>query len=256
MEKDSFGQLADELSRWQDAGLKCRFWWRDDDLIAVSPGLHRIRQVSERHVVYVLVGIIPHLMVSTLGQDTIGMNTFVWCQHGFAHINHESPDRPNSEFPLNREKELVLEDLVKGRELLLQQFSDRLFPVLVPPWNGFRADMLEELPALGLVGISQYGNIARQQIGQTLRIDTHLDVVDWTSAPRFLPTRISFLLDRLVESLQIRRLDQGLSNNVTGILTHHRAMDDEAWDFVERLLFITHQFPCVEWISPRDLFRL
>lgn len=254
MEKNSYKLLTDELSHWQDAGLQCLFWWRDDDLISTSPKLHRMRQVSEQYVVYVLVAVVPDLMVSTLGCDTSGMHTFVWCQHGFAHVNHEGANLPNSEFPFSRERELVIQDLTKGRKLLLDQFSDRLFPVLVPPWNGFRDDLVKELPALGLTGISQYGSISRQKIGQALRIDTHLDVVDWSSAPKFSSAQEGLLLDRLIENLRIRRLDYS-TDNLIGILTHHRAMDEEAWKFVDELLLITHQFPCVKWVSPRDLFR-
>lgn len=260
MEIDSYGRLVEELSHWQDAGLRCRFWWRDDDLVSITPKLHRMRlhrmrQVSERHVIYVLVAVIPRFINTSLGRDTFGMHTFIWCQHGFAHVNHENENQPNSEFPVSRNKELVIADLIKGRELLLDQFSDRLFPVLVPPWNNFRSDLLEELPKLGLIGISQYGSIACQRIGQTLRVDTHLDVVDWARAPTFLPARARFLLDRLVQNLRICRGNQSRSGNVIGILTHHLDMDDEAWRFFERLLTITHQFPCVEWVSPRDLFR-
>lgn len=251
----SFSALTDELCLWQDTGLKCRFWWRDDDLIDISPKLHRMRQISERYIVYVLVAVIPRDMQFNLGYETSGMHTFVWCQHGYAHQNHEISGQANSEFPLTRNRQLIVDDLSNGHRLLSDQFGERLLPVLVPPWNSFREDMVSNLPELGYVGLSQYGPISDRTNEAVCRANTHLDIVDWSTAPKFPSNRTAFLLNRIVEELSARRVTNPQSEEAFGVLTHHRAMDDEAWDFIETLLSVTHEFPCVEWISPRDLFR-
>lgn len=246
--------LIDELAYWQRANLQCNFWWRDDDAVAASRELMRLQAISEKHFVNVLVASIPTLISRTLGRDTGGMHCLIWCQHGLSHLNHESGE-PKSEFPASRNKEKIAQDLTIGRQLLLDQFGDQLSSVLVPPWNRFRKDMIDELSALGYTGLSQYGAVGTSTVLKLTKSDTHLDIVDWSIAPKFRVERTAFLLDRLIEGLQSRRHNPALAAAPYGVLTHHRAMDEAAWIFMDKLLEITHQFPCVEWVSPRDIFQ-
>jgi hypothetical protein len=246
--------LTDELACWQRVGLQCNFWWRDDDAIAVSHELLRLQSISERYFVDVLVAAIPAAMSLTLGRDALGLHSLIWCQHGLAHVNYE-PGGPNSEFPASRDNENIAQDLANGRQLLLDQFGDRLFPVLVPPWNRFREDMIAELPVLGYTGLSQYGDVGTTAVLKLTKADAHLDIVDWTMAPKFPVERPTLLLERLIEGLLSRRHNPALAAAPFGVLTHHRAMDEGSWIFMDKLLEVTHQFPCVEWVSPRDIFR-
>lgn len=250
MADDALTSLRDELSQWQELGLQCSLWWRDDDLIANAPPLHPMRQLSERYVVHVLVAVIPRLMDKALGHDASAMHSFVFCQHGFAHRNHEPPGVAKSEFPPSRSWETIATDLADGYALMSHQFGKRFYPVLVPPWNAFPDALIEKLPLLGFVGISQYGPVARQSPPGIVCVNTHMDLVDWSTAPVFPTTRRRFLMDRLVENLQQRRLHNANHPEPLGLLTHHRVMDESAWQFMDEFLEISHQYPCVQWKAP------
>lgn len=252
---DAFLPLYDELSLWQNSGLACRLWWRDDDLVQLSPNLQRMHALSQQYGAAVLVAVIPEPMDEALGRDTAGMRDFTWCQHGLAHRNHEPPGVPNSEFPTTRPASKVTDDLLAGKRLMAERFGDRFLPVLVPPWNAFREDLIDTLASLGYLGISQYGARPAGQDAPLVRVNAHLDVVDWSAAPAFPAHRTAFLLARLVELLRQRRAGDLDREEATGILTHHRAMDDAAWVFMDALLKITRRFSCVRWLSPSELFR-
>jgi hypothetical protein len=253
---DMFIPLREELGLWQAEGRICTLWWRDDDLVVVSPELHRMRQVSEKFFVPVLVAVIPSLMDKELANATKGMHTFVFCQHGFAHENHAPVGLPNSEFPQGWAVELIEQDLASGRSMLVEQFGERFFPIFVPPWNAFREDKIDILHVLGYLGISQYGPRSTGVVSQFVHVNTHVDIVDWAVAPVFPESRGGFLVDRLTDVLRRRRLGIIDTDEPTGILTHHRAMLDDAWQFIDYLLAETHIFPCVQWMSPHDVFLL
>lgn len=254
MSEGGWAQLADELSRWYASGLHCRFWWRDDDLIAIAPELQSLQALAEEFVVDVLVAVIPAQMSATLGRDTAGMHRFVWCQHGYAHQNHAFTGEPNSEFPASRALDAMREELLRGHSALQAQFGHALLPALVPPWNRIDASLIRELPALGFHGLSRYGDRAVSSTPGLVAIDTHVDVVDWSTAPTFHPHREAILLERIVDELRQRRETPAPHDAPFGLLTHHRAMDAQAWQFVRKLLAVTHEVPGVEWVSPRELF--
>jgi hypothetical protein len=255
MSEPSWQPLIDELARWQQAGLPCRFWWRDDDLITATPRLNSLHALADEFAVEVLVAVIPAQMSASLGRDCAAMPRLVFCQHGYAHQNFAAKGEPDSEFPLDRNLEEVKRELRRGRAALLQQFDGRLLPVFVPPWNHFPEAWLPALAALGLSAISQFYKRDVQHIAGLLRVDTHLDVVDWTTPSGFPAGREYMLIEQLVNELHLRRTEPDPQDAPFGILTHHSAMELGAWQFMHRLLAITHEVPRVEWVSPTKLFQ-
>ncbi|ATQ78177.1 hypothetical protein CR152_29430 [Massilia violaceinigra] len=249
---DRFAPLREELAYWQAARSECAFWWRDDDLVEDSAALRRLAALSQRHQAPVLMAVIPAQADAALAQATAdGMPTLVYCQHGWDHVNHEAPGQPSSEFGPGRDPQAAEADLERGAERLRALFGERFLPVMVPPWNTLAPALAARLPALGLHGLSQYLFQPRGAAPAGLvRVDTHLDIVDWSAGAGVRDP--GMLVERLVSILQLRRAGQ--LDEPLGILTHHRVMAGGTWRFLEQLLALTAEFPCVRWLHPRAVF--
>lgn len=250
--EDPFEPLRAELALWEAQRRECGLWWRDDDLVADSPALRRLAALSQRHGAAVLVAVIPAQADAELAHTAAAaMPTLVFCQHGWDHVNHAPPEQPGSEFGAARDPAAAEADLVRGRERMRALFGARCMPVLVPPWNSLAPALAARLPALGLAGVSQYPSEPRAAIDGLLRIDTHLDIVDWRSGGGVRAP--AALIDRLVAFLQMRRCGQ--LGEPIGVLSHHRVMAEGSWRFIERLLAVTAEFSCVRWLHPHDVFQ-
>ncbi len=253
MSEERWLQLEAELRRWHQQGLRCQWWWRDDDLIAATGALWQMHELAEEFRINVLVAVIPALMQDDLHRKTVEMQRFCFCQHGYAHQNHASGGN-RSEFPVSRPLETMVEELQRGAMLMKAQFGLSPLPVLVPPWNDICDNVALKLSASGFAGLSRYGMRFPSRQNSLLRADCHVDVADWAAAPRFRDEHEVVLLDRLIAELQERRHEAGTEIAPLGILTHHRAMDERAWRFVRHLLQLASSIPSIEWLSPRDLF--
>jgi hypothetical protein len=251
---DTFTPLRDELCRWQDDLQDCTLWWRDDDLISDSSGLRKMQQLSEEYDVPALVAVIPATVDSALGSDTANMPTLIFCQHGHAHRSFAATGQSNSEFPATRPVAEIEEAVRSGQNTLEEVFGERFFPVFVPPWNAYREDLVPALASWGYTGLSQYGSRAEGMTNGVLRVNTHIDLVDWATAPEFQPGRAETLIEHLTDLLMKKRRKEIDPTKPIGILTHHRAMRDDAWDFFSGLLKLTSELPVVRWLSPHDVF--
>lgn len=249
---DPFAALRTELAVWEAERRECSFWWRDDDLVADSPALRRLAALSERHAAPVLVAVIPAQADTELARATEdGMPSLVFCQHGWGHVNHAAPDQPNSEFGPARDPAEAEADLARGSERMRDLFGNRFMPVMVPPWNKLAPALAARLPALGLGGLSQYLAEPHAPVDGLVRVDTHLDIVDWRSGAGVRDP--AALVERLVAILQMRR--NGQLREPIGVLSHHRVMADGTWRFLDRLVAVTAEFSCVRWLHPRDVFE-
>ncbi|HEX8609672.1 MAG TPA: polysaccharide deacetylase family protein [Telluria sp.] len=249
---DPFAPLRAELACWEDEQRECSFWWRDDDLVADSPALRRLAALSQRHAAPVLVAVIPAQADAALARATEdGMPTLAFCQHGWGHVNHAAPGEPNSEFGAARDPTAAEADLARGSERMRELFGERFMPVMVPPWNKLAPALAARLPALGLCGVSQYLAEPHAPVDGLVRVDTHLDIVDWRSGAGVRDPVA--LIERLVAILQMRR--NGQLSEPVGILSHHRVMADGTWRFLDRLLAVAADFSCVRWLHPRDVFN-
>lgn len=247
-----FAPLRAELACWEAAGVACTFWWRDDDLVADSPALRRLAALSQRHQAAVLVAVIPAQADAALAHAAeAGMPTLVFCQHGWGHVNHAAPDQPSSEFGPARAPDAALADLTQGCERMRALFGQRFLPVMVPPWNKLAPALAARLPELGLHGLSQYLAEPAVEVERLVRVDTHLDIVDWRDGGGVCDP--AALVARLVAVLQMRR--SGQLREPVGILSHHRVMADGSWRFLDQLLAETRQYAGVRWLHPNEVFQ-
>lgn len=230
----SWRELEEELARRPVA-----FWWRDDDAMEVSDSLRQLLALSARKEIPVALAVIPdgvdpqlfnllHERVSVL-------------QHGTDHRNRAPAGEKKTEYPQSEPMESALARITAGLERLRSAAGEKLLPVLAPPWNRIRKELVKELPHVGLRGVSGYGARASAEPVPGLRqVNTHVDIVAWRRGKRFIGEK---------EALELALRHAG-SDEPIGWLTHHAVHDAAAWEFLERLFTLKG----ARWLSAAEAF--
>jgi hypothetical protein len=170
-------------------------------------------------------------------------------QHGYAHTNHAPPGDKKIELGTHRPAMFVLGELGTGRLALERLFDRRVLPVLVPPWNRIAPSLVPTLPEIGYRGLSTFGPRRRAHpVAGLLQVNTHLDLINWETR-RF--AGVAEVLAGLVQALAASRA--GTAEPV-GLLSHHLAMDEAAWDFLQSFWGRVGSMAGVKISRPNDLF--
>jgi hypothetical protein len=229
---------------WRDfedecAGRRPSFWWRDDDAGAVTPELKRLLALSSRFSVPLALAVIPDKAEAELFRELPARVSVI--QHGTDHRNRAAPGEKKTEYPPGEPVEEALARVSSGCGRLRAFAGSRLAPVLAPPWNRVRPDLLKKLPAIGIRGISTYGPRASAEPAPALRqVNTHVDIVAWRGGKGFAG-------EAEVLSKAMRAME---SDEPVGWLTHHAVHDAAAWAFLERLLTLRD----IRWLSVHEAF--
>jgi hypothetical protein len=243
--QEAWERLAAELDLW--APGRASFWWRDDDAVAPTAALDRLLALG---LPPLALAVIPANLDPALPACLAGRPVTV-LQHGFAHRNHEPPERKKAELGEARPAAAVLAELRAGWRRLAAAFSGQALPVLVPPWNRISERLAGPLAVEGYRGLSTYGPLASQWPG-IVQANTHVDIMDWQSR-RF--RGVPAVIDRALDHLRARREGRVDTAEPTGLLTHHLVMNDAAFDFTAEFLERTARHPAVHWRSAGDIFR-
>jgi len=105
------------------------------------------------------------------------------------------------------------------------------------------------LPEVGYRGLSTFGVRRRAYpVSELLQVNTHVDLIDWQSR-RFVgeDTALAMLEQALVAS-------RSGTDEPIGILSHHLAMDEGAWDFLNSLWERMSSMPGLKMMPAHDLF--
>jgi hypothetical protein len=216
-----------------------RFWWRDDDAGPALPELKRLVDLSRTSGVPLAVAVVPQAAERGLF-ELLHERTSV-LQHGTDHRNRAAAGEKKTEYPAAEPIEAALARIADGFGRLRSFAGGKFFPVLAPPWNRLRGDLLAKLPALGIRGISAYGERASAEPAPGLRqVNTHVDIVAWRRGKRFVGEEQAFHL----------ALKRPMSGEPVGLLTHHAVHDAAAWKFLERLLRVEG----IRWLSASEVF--
>lgn len=227
-----WGELDAELAAWRSAGRSPSFWWRDDDAIEPTPVLDRLLDQSRSHNVPIVLAVIPGKAKESLARRLADEPAVVVVQHGWTHINHAPPFRPKAELAADRPISFMLGELSRGALALDRVFGRNWTRALVPPYNRIAAELANDLPLAGYVGLSTYG--PRRAVNTALAVtNTHADIIDWTTRA-FLGEGPS--LDLVIRHLRARREGSVDADEPTGLLTHHLAHDAGCWSFIDALL--------------------
>jgi len=232
----TWSEFQDELERRSDAGRPVEFWWRDDDAVAPSPALKQLLKLAK---VPLALAVIPESADAELFR--LLPKTVSVLQHGTDHRNRAASGEKKTEYPAGEPIEAALQRISDGLGRLRVFAGRRLVPVLAPPWNRVRPDLLKKLPAIGICGISTYGPRASAEPQPGLRqVNTHVDIVDWRHGRRFIGEREAL-------SLALKNLS---GDEPAGWLSHHAVHDAAAWKFLERLFKVRE----ARWLSAAEAF--
>jgi hypothetical protein len=235
----TWSEFEDELARRRDAGRPVKFWWRDDDAAAVSSSLKKLIELSKTSGVPLALAVIPE--AAELALFKLLHERITVLQHGTDHRNRATAGEKKTEYPLAEPAEAALQRIAQGNARLRTLGGECYLPVLAPPWNRMRKDLLAKLPALGIRGVSGYGARASAEPAPGLRqVNTHVDIVAWRRGKQFVGEAESF-------SIAFQYLS---GDEPVGWLTHHAVHDDAAWKFLERLLTLQS----VRWLSAAEAF--
>jgi hypothetical protein len=231
-------ELHAALNERNEAGRRVDFWWRDDDASAPSPALERAVGLSKTYGIPLALAVIPQDAKPQLFQ---GLHEHVTVlQHGTDHRNRATAGEKKTEYPGAESAESALARISHGTQKLSEVRS--FIPILTPPWNRMRQDLLDKLPGIGIRGISAYGPQKSREPAPGLRqVNTHVDVVAWRRGRRFVGED-----EVLVSTLRHLRSTEG----PIGWLTHHAVHDAATWGFLERLFALKD----VRWVSAAEAF--
>ncbi len=220
--------------------------WRDD----TSAALDRLLAVQRETTVPVALAVVPARATPALAERLAAAPAIDVLQHGYAHSNHALPPDKKNELGPHRPAMLVLGELGTGRMALQRLFATRALPVLVPPWNRIAPALVPALPEIGFAGLSTFAARRREAPVKGLRqINTHVDLIDWKDRRNFVGHDAA--VSALVEAL---RHSRSATSEPVGLLSHHLAMDERAWDFLRSLWGRAIKLPGVKLCSARDLF--
>ena len=247
----SWSELEDEAARWHETGQAADLWWRDDDATDVGPTLDRLLAIHHDTGASMALAVVPahatKVLADRLG-DELGVDVL---QHGYAHVNHAAAGA-NKKVELGTERPamLVLGELGTGWVALERLFGKRPLAVLVPPWNRIAPALVPALPEIGFAGLSTFGPRRRPRpVKGLLEVNTHVDLIDWKGRRGFVGEAAA--LGALVTSLAHART---VSREPVGVLSHHLAMDGEAWDFLGLMWQKAIKMPGLRIRPARELF--
>jgi hypothetical protein len=237
-------ELAAALDAIAEDGKAIRVWWRDDDAGRDHPKLDRLLDLALRRGLPVALAVVPAWLEAE-AQARIAASPHVSVlQHGFAHRNHAPAGAKSCELG-RREIALIEAELAQGRAMLVDAFGASFLAVLVPPWNRIDRKLVGRLTACGFCGLTTCGGRAAADAAPgVLQVNTHLDPIDWRGERLFVGEVAA--LERLIAVLD--------PDEPIGILSHHLAMDEPGWQFLDQLLGVLATHPGALLCSARDLF--
>ena len=110
--------------------------------------------------------------------------------------------------------------------------------------------------ALGYRGVSAFGwrRPSHDALPSSSIVvnNCHCDPIRWKGGPRFRGA--DDITAALVQHLAARRLGGTDKGEATGLLTHHRDMDEECWAFTSQLLRTMGRHSAVEVLSADRVF--
>ena len=241
--------LEDEAALWHQSGRTAELWWRDDDAVDVGPELEKLLAIRRDTGAALALAVVPSRATGALADHLARERDIDLLQHGYAHVNHAAAGQKKAELGGERPAMVVLGELGTGWLALERLFGGRPLPVLVPPWNRIAPGLVPTLPEIGFAGLSVFGPRRRTwPVKGLLEINTHVDLIDWR-VRRFVgePAALSALLAALARA-------RTKSHEPVGLLSHHLAMDGEAWDFLRSVLGKAARMPGLRISPARALF--
>jgi len=240
-------QLERELDAWSAAGLKARFWWRDDDAVTDTPQLRRLLGIARERGIAPAIAVVPERADDSLVSVFDTAECSVW-QHGWGHYSYTA-----GEFGEGRALDLMVNDAQTGQRSL-----DRLFGplgwqrVFVPPFHLLSVRFKELIPSLGYLGVSA-GVQLTPAIDGVVEVNAEIDVMNWPEGKMFDAEEICGMV---VDQLEARRTGGVPADRPIGLLTHHLVFGEKEWDFISTLFQYLGSHFAAEFLRAETLFDM
>lgn len=248
---EAMRELDDELNIWSRMGHRPCLWWRDDDAKRDSMELQSLRRLLDTE--YLFLAVVPGLLSDDLVRMIEPEARVYVLQHGWMHTNHSALGKNASEFPRQRAKDDVANELWAGQLILSNAFSGKFHRVFVPPWHRCADWILRDLEQLGFVGVSlespPFPLVTHGYLGE---INIEIDLCDWTRNGSFIGNER--LADLLVRALKLRR-HWCHQQAPLGILSHHALLTSYDLRSLSTILDLLRAHDA-DWVDPLRLFSL
>lgn len=247
--------FQEEVRLAREAGILTQIWWRDDDLIANTANFDTLLRLARAYAAPVLMAIIPGLVDEGLNIRDADPALIHFCQHGWKHINHQPAGVGKSEFGPDRDPGEIIAEIAAGQVALARILGDRRLPIFVPPWNAFNSRHMEILQVRGFSGLSVHGSRPQSFAIDGVRLaNTHIDILRWDAPGQPQALALEDVFGRLALLVRKRRLAPGADPEPIGLLSHHRAMADDAWALMNALFSTIREMPGIAWVAPPRVF--
>ena len=241
--------LDEELRAWVGIGAQPQLWWRDDDAYRDSEPLLQLRELLEQEML--VLAIVPGRLQDNLVRSLEDSPTVAIVQHGWKHLNHAAAGALPSEYPPERRRTEIEDELALGQRILLHAFQTRFQRVFVPPWHRCAAWILRESPSLGFFGVStQAPPFPLLRHGYTGEINIEIDLSDWTLEGQFVGA--DRVASQIAKALRLRR-EWSRWEAPIGILSHHQRLVRDDFRALRDVIALL-RYHGVRWISSESLF--
>ena len=209
-----------------------RFFIRDDDFVEITGKFERLEALAKRNVPFMLAAIPAALQVSPPECARI-LENFMVVQHGFAHRNH-GPDTARSEFPATRDASLVEQDLLAGKTTLQELFGRLAGEHFVAPWNRFAAEHMDLMVKLGYRSYQGLGTITFHGGLPLIGYGINFTSI-YQDCQADYPRMLALILQRIGAYVADARSKGIQGTLMVPVNTHHLMMDDQQFEYLERL---------------------
>lgn len=216
-----------------------KFWFRDDDAGIDNAGLEVLLHYMNEQNIQLFIATIPTKVTSYLASIINNYSNVYVGQHGFSHSNHSLVEQ--SEYPKERDKKEVENELLKGRKILENFFETKFLNIFVPPWFEIDDATIEILKQENYAAISNFWDNNINEYG-LIEANCQVDIVNWDNAYTFGGQ--DFVLSQIIAELIKDKKDYNL-----GILLHHERMGKESYDFLDKLIKIIRNYSSITSIG-------
>ncbi len=225
--------LADRIHRIFQQSFsntsEIHIFFRADDIGVPSHSFSRMMDLFLKFQIPLNLAVVPAWITCERWKTFQRLNNqggelFLWHQHGWRHVNHETFGK-KQEFGPARSNRLIYQDLEKGKQRLEMLLGKQFFPFFTPPWNRCSEATFEALVDLDFKGVSlSHGStviVPETLFSFPVRVDLH--------------TRKESRIEQGWGAL-IKELELGMEAGFCGFMIHHGRMSNAAFIFLEFLL--------------------
>jgi len=219
---DCFSAALDKI----DSKDPIYVFFRADDVAVPGANFVRLMDLFTHYRVPLCLAVVPAWLtrarwrnLKSIGQKAPSL--WCWHQHGWRHVNHE-PEGKKQEFGPSRPSWKIRNDLIRGKNHLQTLLEESFSPVFTPPWNRCDPKTLGMLKELNFQAVSRSKKSVPPSPDGLPDFAVGVDLHTRKEGHPLLGWECLF-----------SELGSALSQDLCGIMIHHRRMNEAAFVFLE-----------------------